>query len=68
MEVVTPDKQRVLATLAEVERWAPRMDYADACAVLLVRDNPWAFALTTDFNDFSIYRVPFSSPEGEFCP
>jgi predicted nucleic acid-binding protein len=42
------------------------MDYADACAVVLVRSYGHAFVLTTDFRDFSTYRVPFASPEGAF--
>ncbi len=50
----------------EVEQWAPRMDFADACAVVLVRNYERAFVLTTDFRDFSAYRVPFASPEGVF--
>lgn len=50
----------------EVEQWAPRMDFADACAVVLARSYERAFVLTTDFRDFSTYRVPFASPEGAF--
>ena len=52
--------------LAEMQRWAPRMDYADACAVLLARRHKGAVVLTTDHRDFSVYRVPFVSPRGEF--
>ena len=44
----------------------PRMDFADACAVVLVRSYDPAFVLTTDSRDFSAYRVPFASPEGAF--
>lgn len=54
------------AVLEEMQRWAPRMDYADACAVLLVRRHKGAVVLTTDHRDFSVYRVPFVSPRGEF--
>lgn len=50
----------------EGRKWAPRMDFADACAVHLVRAHSRAFALTTDFRDFAAYRVPFASPEGQF--
>jgi predicted nucleic acid-binding protein len=50
----------------EVEKYAPRMDFADACAVVLARRHPRAFVLTTDFSDFSTYRVPFASPKGAF--
>jgi predicted nucleic acid-binding protein len=49
-----------------VEQWAPRMDFADACAVVLARNYERAFVLTTDFRDFSAYRVPFASPQGAF--
>jgi predicted nucleic acid-binding protein len=52
--------------LAEMLRYAPRMDFADACAVVMARRYPRAFVLTTDFNDFSTYRVPFASPQGIF--
>lgn len=52
--------------LAEMRRWTPRMDYADACAVLLVCRHRGAVVLTTDHRDFSVYRVPFISPKGEF--
>jgi len=50
----------------EVVRWAPRMDFADACAVVLARSHERAFVLTTDFRDFSTYAVSFASPEGAF--
>jgi len=50
----------------EVQIWAPRMDFADACAVVMARHYENAFVLTTDFRDFSVYRVPFASPEGAF--
>jgi len=52
--------------LAEMLRYAPQMDFADACAVMLARSYPRAFVLTTDFSDFSTYRVPFASPLGVF--
>jgi predicted nucleic acid-binding protein len=58
--------EHLTAVFDEIERWAPRMDYADACAVVLARRNSHAFVLTTDFRDFSTYRVPFASPEGAF--
>jgi predicted nucleic acid-binding protein len=57
---------RMDAVFDEIERWAPRMDFADACAVILAREYERAFVLTTDFRDFSAYRVPFASPEGAF--
>jgi predicted nucleic acid-binding protein len=55
-----------VTVLAEMRRWATRMDYADACAVILARRHKGAVVLTTDHRDFSIYRVPFMSPKGEF--
>jgi predicted nucleic acid-binding protein len=58
-----PEPNEVLALM---QRWAPRMDYADACAVILSRRHRGAVVLTTDHRDFSAYRVPFVSPRGEF--
>ncbi|MBI5766685.1 MAG: DNA-binding protein [Verrucomicrobia bacterium] len=55
-----------VAVLAEMRKWNRRMDYADACAVLLARKHPGAVGLATDHRDFSVYRVPFVSPRGEF--
>jgi predicted nucleic acid-binding protein len=66
MDVVPVAPDRLAAVFDEVERWAPSMDFADACAVVLVRSYERAFVLTTDFRDFSTYRVPFASPEGAF--
>ena len=54
------------AVLAEMVRYAPEMDYADGCAVLLAKRYRGACVLTTDHRDFSIYQVPFISPQGEF--
>ena len=50
----------------EIERWAPRMDFADACAVVVARRYEGSFVLTTDFRDFCAYGVAFASPEGAF--
>lgn len=63
MQVEDPAPTEVLLTM---KRYAPEMDYADACAVLLARRHKGAVVLTTDHRDFSIYRVPFVSPKGEF--
>ncbi len=57
-----------VAVLKLMQRYSPEMDYADACAVLLARKHPGAIVLTTDHRDFSVYRVPFVSPRGEFHP
>ncbi|EIQ00051.1 putative nucleic acid-binding protein [Opitutaceae bacterium TAV1] len=62
-EIVAPDAS---SALEEMERWAPGMDFTDACVVLLVRKYARAFALTTDHRDFSTYRIPFASPKGDF--
>ncbi len=66
MEVVPMASTRLSAVFDQVEQWAPKMDFADACSVVLVRSSVGAFVLTTDFRDFSTYRVPFASPEGAF--
>lgn len=66
MEVVPVAFVSLGEVFAEVEKYAPRMDFADACAVVLARRHPRAFVLTTDFSDFSTYRVPFASPKGAF--
>jgi hypothetical protein len=46
----------------EIERWAPRMIFADGCAVVLARSYDGAFVLTTDFRDYATCGVPFRSP------
>jgi predicted nucleic acid-binding protein len=66
MDVVPVAPDRLASVFDEVERWAPGMDFADACAVVLLRNYERAFVLTTDFRDFSTYRIPFASPEGAF--
>ena len=66
MDIVAVATALIEAVFNEVEQWAPRMDFADACAVVLARNYERAFVLTTDFRDFSAYRVPFASPEGAF--
>lgn len=66
MDVIAFGTERLPAVFDEIERWSPRMDFADGCAVALARSVDQAFVLTTDFRDFSIYGVPFASPEGAF--
>jgi predicted nucleic acid-binding protein len=66
MDVVGVAATLIAPVFQEVEQWAPRMDFADACAVVLARNFERAFVLTTDFRDFSAYGVPFASPEGAF--
>jgi hypothetical protein len=53
-------------SLAEVVRFSPIMDFADACVVQLVRSRRDAFALTLDRSDFATYKVPFACPDGEY--
>ncbi len=66
MDIVPIASGLIAAVFDEAEKWAPRMDFADACAVVLVRQYERAFVLTTDFRDFSVYRVAFASPHGAF--
>lgn len=66
MDIVPIATQLIDPVFDEAEAWAPRMDFADACAVVLARRFERSFVLTTDFRDFSAYRVPFASPEGAF--
>ena len=63
MQVEDPAPVKVLELM---RRYPPEMDYADARAVLLARRHKGAVVLTTDHRDFSVYRVPFVSPKGEF--
>ncbi len=60
------EEPSVDSVLTLMERFAPVMDYADSCAVLLARAHKGAVVVTTDHRDFSTYRVPFVSPKGEF--
>jgi predicted nucleic acid-binding protein len=66
MKVVNFSDGTWRGAMEEVVRWTPAMDYADACVVLMVSRKRNSFALTTDFNDFAAYRVPFASPQGAF--
>ena len=66
MDVVSVAVTLMDRVFDEVERWALRMDFAGACAIVLARAYERAFVLTTDFRDFSVYGVSFASPEGAF--
>lgn len=66
MDVMSVAAEFLGPVFDEAETWAPRMDFADACAVVLVRRFERSFVLTRDFRDFSTYRIPFASPEGAF--
>jgi predicted nucleic acid-binding protein len=63
---ITIEESSPEVVLALMERYAPTMDFADACAVLLSRKHAGAVVVTTDHRDFSTYRVPFISPKGGF--
>ncbi len=52
---------------ALMKRFAPQMDLADACLVVLAGRYDESIVLTTDTRDFSTYRIPFASPEGLFA-
>lgn len=66
LEVMQREDPAPREVLALMQRWAPRMDYADASAVILAGRHRGAIVLTTDHRDFSAYKVPFVSPRGEF--
>jgi Predicted nucleic acid-binding protein, contains PIN domain len=66
LEVMRREDPEPDEVLNLMRRFSPRMDYADACAVILARRHKGAVVLTTDHRDFSIYKVPFISPRGEF--
>jgi predicted nucleic acid-binding protein len=66
MDIVSVAAAQIESVFDEAERWAPRMDFADACAVVLCHKHERAFVLTTDFRGFSAYRVAFASPQGAF--
>jgi predicted nucleic acid-binding protein len=66
MDIVAVATALIRPVFDQVEQWAPRMGFADACAVVLAHHYERAFVLTTDFRDFSAYRVPFASPQGAF--
>jgi predicted nucleic acid-binding protein len=62
--VVATDFPTVFDRLAD---FAPAMDLADACLVVLQRHMPASIIVTTDHRDFATYRVPFLSPLGIFA-
>jgi len=67
MDIVPAINGRVEAVFARLRSFAPQMDLADACLVVLAGANSDSIVVTTDTRDFSIYRVPFLSPEGLFA-
>jgi predicted nucleic acid-binding protein len=61
--VLATDLPAVFATMSD---FAPNMDVADGCLVVLQRRIPRSIVVTTDRRDFATYRVPFLSPDGIF--
>lgn len=66
IEVVPVVSTEAAAIFDELERFAPGMDLADGCLVILQRRIPASIVITTDHRDFATYRVPFLSPQGVF--
>jgi predicted nucleic acid-binding protein len=67
MEILAVLRDELDGVFARLKRFAPRMDLADGCLVALAARDADAVVLTTDTRDFSIYRIPFASPEGLFA-
>jgi predicted nucleic acid-binding protein len=67
MEIVPVLRDELDGVLARLRRFAPQMDLADGCLVVLAARDANAVVLTTDTRDFSTYRIPFTSPEGLFA-
>jgi hypothetical protein len=55
------------AVFERVASFAPSMDLADGCLVVLQQRIPGSIVITTDHRDFAKYRVPFLSPLGVFA-
>ena len=66
IEVVPVVASEATAIFDELETFAPAMDLADGCLVILQRRIPSSIVITTDHRDFATYRVPFVSPKGVF--
>jgi predicted nucleic acid-binding protein len=47
--------------------FAPNMDFADGCLVVLQERIPNSIVVTTDHRDFATYRIPFLSQHGIFA-
>jgi predicted nucleic acid-binding protein len=62
--VLAADLPAVFDVIAD---FAPCMDLADGCLVVLQRRIPHSIVVTTDHRDFTTYRVPFFSPHGIFA-
>jgi predicted nucleic acid-binding protein len=55
------------AVFDQIADFAPNMDLADGCLVVLQQRIPRSIVVTTDHRDFATYRVPFLSPKGIFA-
>jgi uncharacterized protein len=55
------------AVFDQIADFAPNMDVADGCLVVLQHRIPRSIVVTTDHRDFATYRVPFLSPKGIFA-
>ncbi len=67
MEVVPVLATDLHGVFEQVANFAPNMDLADGCLVVLQRRIPRSIVVTTDDRDFSTYRIPFLSPRGIFA-
>lgn len=67
MEMVPVLHEELDRVFARLRQYAPRMDVADGCLLVLASRDPETVVITTDTRDFSRYRVPFASPEGLFA-
>lgn len=67
MEVVPVIGTDFTTVFDRLAAFAPAMDFADGCLVVLQRRIPASIVVTTDHRDFATYRVPFLSPLGVFA-
>lgn len=68
MDVVPVLPMETVALFDNLARYAPGMDLADGCLLVLHRRTPGSIIITTDDRDFATYRVPYLSPAGVFAP
>ena len=67
MDVIPVLGVEVDAVFDRLASFAPSMDLADGCLVVLQQRIPGSIVVTTDHRDFAAYRVPFLSPRGVFA-
>ncbi len=68
MEVIPVLPLESDALFDNLSRYAPAMDLADGCLLVLQRRTPDSIIITTDDRDFATFRVPYLSPSGVFAP